>query len=158
MGKYFFRFLIFHFASEQSKQQSGQECSIYINVLRIGSLNRSVHTRTVIGGEESGVEEKRASSDGYLYSPTTCRLVCAMAVENVGASRDTSHEKLPAKPKPTFLIKTWSSSELCFWNERISLTVMWTKTFFRVNTPTSTRIPGNGKTFCRESASFGVYR
>jgi hypothetical protein len=32
--------------------------------------------------------------------------VCAMAVENVGASSDTSQEKLPAKPKPTFLIKT----------------------------------------------------
>jgi hypothetical protein len=39
-----------------------------------------------------------------LYSPTTIICACAVAVENDGESAVTSHEKVPERPKPTFLI------------------------------------------------------
>lgn len=50
--------------------------------------------------------------------PTTCNCVCAVRVENDGASAVTSHEKLPDSPNPTLRITTWLAFDIDNWTKK----------------------------------------
>lgn len=54
----------------------------------------------------------------FSYLPTTCNNVCAVRVENDGASAVTSHEKLPDSPNPTLRITTWLAFDIDNWKNK----------------------------------------
>lgn len=63
-------------------------------------------------------DERPKLHTDFSYLPTTCNSVCAVRVENDGASAVTSHEKLPDSPNPTLRITTWLAFDIDNWKNK----------------------------------------
>lgn len=63
-------------------------------------------------------KQKIAVNLCFIHLPTTCIRICAVRVENDGASAVTSHEKLPDSPNPTFRRTTWLAFDIDNWKNK----------------------------------------